>query len=41
MDWAAARLATARTMAVVYCIVMVDVMLFGDLSKGDLLYMKL
>lgn len=27
VDWAAARPATARTMAVVYCIVMVDVML--------------
>ena len=29
VDWAAARPATARTMAVVYCIAMVDVMLFG------------
>lgn len=30
-DWAAARPATARTMAVVYCIVMVDMMLFGNI----------
>lgn len=31
VDWAVARPATARTMAVVYCIVMVDVMLFGNI----------
>ena len=31
VDWAAARPATARTMAVVYCIVMIDLMLFGNI----------
>jgi hypothetical protein len=33
VDWAAARPATARMMAFVYCIVMVDVMLFGYLFR--------
>lgn len=34
VDWAAARPATARTKADVYCIVIVDVMLFGYLVEG-------
>lgn len=33
VDWAAARPATARTMAVVYCIVMIDVMLLSVLGS--------
>jgi len=37
VDWAAARPATARTKADVYCIVIVDVML----SEGVLLFMKM
>lgn len=35
VDWAAARLATARTKAVVYCIVRVDVMLIWITSSKE------